>query len=138
MRKLQITAIGEPTDVLELVEFEAPAPGPGQVLVEVEAATINASDFLYILFGCESFHPGSDSSINMAGFCNKSIDAKMKAALKLGVTNEDAANAQWTKIDRLVTDSGWPSTLPSAGRNVSLPNVAELTLDGVSVVSASI
>jgi NADPH:quinone reductase-like Zn-dependent oxidoreductase len=48
MRKLQITAIGEPADVLELVEFQAPAPGPGQVLVEVEAATVNASDFLYI------------------------------------------------------------------------------------------
>jgi NADPH:quinone reductase-like Zn-dependent oxidoreductase len=48
MRKLQITAIGEPADVLELVEFQAPAPGPGQVLVDVQAATINASDFLYI------------------------------------------------------------------------------------------
>jgi NADPH:quinone reductase-like Zn-dependent oxidoreductase len=48
MRKLQITAIGEPVDVLELVEFEAATPGPGQVLVEVQAATINASDFLYI------------------------------------------------------------------------------------------
>ncbi|HWF27366.1 MAG TPA: zinc-dependent alcohol dehydrogenase family protein [Mycobacterium sp.] len=48
MHKLQITAIGDPADVLELVEFQAPAPGPGQVLVEVEAATINASDFLYI------------------------------------------------------------------------------------------
>src|SRR4029077_16970530 len=48
MRRLQITAIGAPADVLQLVEFEAPAPGPGQLLVEVEAATINASDFLYI------------------------------------------------------------------------------------------
>ena len=48
MHKLQITAIGEPADVLQLVEFQAPAPGRGQVLVEVEAATINASDFLYI------------------------------------------------------------------------------------------
>jgi mitochondrial enoyl-[acyl-carrier protein] reductase / trans-2-enoyl-CoA reductase len=48
VHKLQITAIGEPADVLELVEFQAPAPGPGQVLVEVQAATINASDFLYI------------------------------------------------------------------------------------------
>jgi mitochondrial enoyl-[acyl-carrier protein] reductase / trans-2-enoyl-CoA reductase len=48
MHKLQITAIGEPADVLQLVEFQAPAPGPGQVLVEVQAATINASDFLYI------------------------------------------------------------------------------------------
>jgi mitochondrial enoyl-[acyl-carrier protein] reductase / trans-2-enoyl-CoA reductase len=48
MRKLQITAIGEPADVLQLVEFQAPSPGPGQVLVEVSAATINRSDFLYI------------------------------------------------------------------------------------------
>jgi trans-2-enoyl-CoA reductase len=48
MRKLQITALGEPADVLELVEFQAPEPGPGQVLIEVEAATVNASDFLYI------------------------------------------------------------------------------------------
>ncbi len=48
MRKLRITAIGEPAGVLELVEFQAPAPGPGQVLVEVQAATVNASDFLYI------------------------------------------------------------------------------------------
>ena len=48
MLKLQITAIGEPADVLELVEFQAPAPGPGQVLIEVQAATVNASDFLYI------------------------------------------------------------------------------------------
>ena len=48
MRKLQITGIGESADVMELVEFQAPTPGPGQVLVEVEAATINASDVLYI------------------------------------------------------------------------------------------
>src|SRR6201997_5063106 len=48
MRKLQITAIGEPADVLQLVESQTPTPGPGQVLVEVQAATINASDFLYI------------------------------------------------------------------------------------------
>ena len=35
MRKLQITAIGEPADVLQLVKFQTPAPGPGQVLVEI-------------------------------------------------------------------------------------------------------
>ncbi|HEY2504441.1 MAG TPA: alcohol dehydrogenase catalytic domain-containing protein [Mycobacterium sp.] len=48
MHKVQITAIGEPADVLQLVELQTPAPGPGQVLVEMEAATVNASDFLYI------------------------------------------------------------------------------------------
>jgi len=48
MQQLQITAIGEPADVLDLVETPTPTPGSGQVLVEVQAATINASAFLYI------------------------------------------------------------------------------------------
>jgi len=70
-----------------------------------------ASDFLYILFGCESFHPGSDSSINIAGFCDKKINAQMHRALTLGVTNEDAANALWAKVDRAVTDASPMVTL---------------------------
>jgi NADPH:quinone reductase-like Zn-dependent oxidoreductase len=48
MRKLQIEAIGRPADVVSLVEFDSLTPGPGQVVVEMAAATINASDFLYI------------------------------------------------------------------------------------------
>ncbi len=70
-----------------------------------------ASDFLYILFGCESFHPGSDSSINMAGFCNKKINAQMHVALSRAVTNEPAANKLWTKVDRMVTDQAPMVTL---------------------------
>jgi len=70
-----------------------------------------ASDFLYVLFGCESFHPGSDSSINMAGFCNKKINAQMHVALNRAVTNEPAANKLWTKIDRMVTDQAPMATL---------------------------
>ena len=48
MRQLQITALGEPAEVLKLVESPTPTPGPAQVLVKIRAATINASDFLYI------------------------------------------------------------------------------------------
>jgi peptide/nickel transport system substrate-binding protein len=70
-----------------------------------------ASDFLYVLFGCESFHPGSDSSINIAGFCDRKINARMKAALALGVEDEAAANARWTRIDRAVTDASPMVTL---------------------------
>jgi peptide/nickel transport system substrate-binding protein len=70
-----------------------------------------ASDFLYILFGCETFHPGSDSSINIAGFCNKKINDLMKKALKLGNENQKAADALWTKIDRMVTDQAPMATL---------------------------
>jgi peptide/nickel transport system substrate-binding protein len=70
-----------------------------------------ASDFLYILFGCESFHPGSDSSINFSGFCNKPINAQMHKALNLAVTNEGAANVLWAKIDKQVTDQAPMATL---------------------------
>jgi peptide/nickel transport system substrate-binding protein len=70
-----------------------------------------ASDFLHVLFGCESFHPGSDSSINIAGFCDKSINAKMHHALATALDNEAAANAEWAKIDKLVTDAAPMATL---------------------------
>ena len=63
-----------------------------------------ASDFLNILFGCDSFHEGSDSSINIAGICDKEIDGKMKAALKLAVTDEVGANKMWAEIDKAMTD----------------------------------
>jgi peptide/nickel transport system substrate-binding protein len=70
-----------------------------------------ASDFLHILFGCESFHPGSDSSINIAGFCDKKINGEMKRALKLEQTDFPGANALWAKIDRQVTDASPMATL---------------------------
>ena len=64
-----------------------------------------ASDFLYILFGCESFKEGSDSSINISGFCDKAINKKMKDALALGVTDQEGANKMWAEIDKEVTDA---------------------------------
>ncbi len=63
-----------------------------------------ASDFLNILFGCASFTEGSDSSINIAGFCDKDIQAKMDAALTLGVTDQESANRMWAEVDKAVTD----------------------------------
>jgi peptide/nickel transport system substrate-binding protein len=70
-----------------------------------------ASDFLHILFGCESFHPGSDSSINIAGFCDKKINDQMHKALKLEQTNFPAANNLWAQIDHRVTDASPSATL---------------------------
>jgi peptide/nickel transport system substrate-binding protein len=63
-----------------------------------------ASDFLYVLFSCNSFHPGSDSSVNIAGFCNKDVEAKMDKALQTAVTDPKAANEMWAQIDKQVTD----------------------------------
>jgi len=70
-----------------------------------------ASDFLHVLFGCESFHPGSDSSINIAGFCDKKINAEMHHALATALKNEKAANVEWAKIDKQVTDAAPMATL---------------------------
>jgi peptide/nickel transport system substrate-binding protein len=61
-----------------------------------------ASDFINVLLSCASFHKGSDSSINIAGFCDKDIDTQMQDALALGQTDQQAANAKWTQIDQAI------------------------------------
>jgi peptide/nickel transport system substrate-binding protein len=61
-----------------------------------------ASDFLNVLASCASFHPGSDSSINISGFCDKTIDAQMQQALTTAQTDPNAANQQWSQIDKAV------------------------------------
>jgi len=63
-----------------------------------------ASDFLDILLGCRSFHPNSNSSPNIAEFCNKSIQTQMDHAGQVGITNPDAANKLWAQVDKRVTD----------------------------------
>ena len=64
-----------------------------------------ASDFLNVLFGCGSFREGSDSSINIAGFCDAEIEKRMQEAMALAVTDEAAANKLWAGIDKSVTDA---------------------------------
>ncbi|MGN6126229.1 MAG: ABC transporter substrate-binding protein [Humibacter sp.] len=59
-----------------------------------------ASDFLQVLLSCASFHPNSDSSINISGYCNPGLDAQMTKADDEGLTNPTAANASWGDIDK--------------------------------------
>lgn len=59
-----------------------------------------ASDFLNVLLSCASFHPGSDSSINISGFCDKGIDARMKTAMTTAQTDQKSADQQWGTIDQ--------------------------------------
>ena len=63
------------------------------------------SDFLNVLFSCANFHEGSDSSINIAGFCDQKIEDDMKAALALSVTDPGKAKASWAAIDKAITDA---------------------------------
>jgi peptide/nickel transport system substrate-binding protein len=63
-----------------------------------------ASDFLDILLGCGSFHPNSNSSPNIAQFCNKGIQAKMDNAAVVGTKNVKQANDIWVQVDKETTD----------------------------------
>ena len=49
MRALQISAYGDPLEVLELVDIPEPgAPGMGEVLIDVELAPLNLHDLLFM------------------------------------------------------------------------------------------
>jgi peptide/nickel transport system substrate-binding protein len=63
-----------------------------------------ASDFLNILLGCGSIHLNSNSSPNIAEFCDKGIQAKMDQAGKTGITDPAAGNKLWAQVDKEVTD----------------------------------
>ena len=69
------------------------------------------SDFLNVLYSCANFHPGSDTSINMPGFCDKSIDAMMQKAMTVSLTNLAAADKIWAAVDRKVTDLASTATM---------------------------
>ena len=56
-----------------------------------------ATDFLPLLFGCASYHPGTDGSINFSGLCDEALDARMQAVADSG----DPAG--WAAIDREIT-----------------------------------
>ncbi|HEV3113344.1 MAG TPA: zinc-dependent alcohol dehydrogenase family protein [Candidatus Binataceae bacterium] len=61
MRRLQLVAHGKPLDVIELNTVSQPAPGPEDVLVSMEAAPLNPSDFLLVrgIYGVRPAFPFS-------------------------------------------------------------------------------
>ncbi len=69
------------------------------------------SDFLNVLYSCASYHPGSDASINMSGFCDPAIDQRMQHAMTMALTDKDAAARLWAEIDHDVTDRAPSTTL---------------------------
>ncbi len=57
-----------------------------------------ATDFLPLMFGCASYHPGTDASVNFSGLCDPALDARMQAV----IDGNDPSG--WAAIDREVTD----------------------------------
>jgi peptide/nickel transport system substrate-binding protein len=59
----------------------------------------SAGNFLLGVFGCAAFHPGSDSSPNIAGFCDPALDARVADGIARGDLAELAA------VDRAITNA---------------------------------
>ena len=59
-----------------------------------------ASDFLNILFGCDSFHPGQRLEHQHRRLLRQEDRRQMKHRAALASKNEQAANAEWAKIDQ--------------------------------------
>src|SRR5882672_6491777 len=66
MRQLQLVAHGEPSDVIELSTMPDPALGPEDVLISMEAAPLNPSDFLFVR-GMYGVRPAFPSSVGAEG-----------------------------------------------------------------------
>ncbi len=74
MRQLQLVAHGEPSDVIELNTVSEPALGPDDVLVSMEAAPLNPSDFLLVrgIYGVRPTLPFSKRARRLMLLCGVS------------------------------------------------------------------
>src|ERR1700758_278789 len=82
MRQLQILAHGEPSDVIELNTVSEPPLGQEDVLISMEAAPLNPSDFLFVR-GTYGLRPGFPSSVGAEGVGRVAkIGSKVAVALQ--------------------------------------------------------
>ena len=82
MRQLQLIAHGEPSDVIELNTISEPALGQEDVLISMEAAPLNPSDFLFVN-GKYGVRPVFPSSVGAEGVGRiAKIGSKVDVALR--------------------------------------------------------
>jgi NADPH:quinone reductase-like Zn-dependent oxidoreductase len=66
MKTLQLSRFGAPTDVVQIAEVDFPDPGPGQLVVSIEAAPINPSD-LNLIRGVYGVRPVLPAALGAEG-----------------------------------------------------------------------
>src|ERR1700756_2477132 len=82
MRQLQLIAHGEPSDVIELKTVPEPPLGQDDVLISMEAAPLNPSDFLFVR-GTYGIRPAFPSSVGAEGVGRVAkIGSKVDVALR--------------------------------------------------------
>jgi YVTN family beta-propeller protein len=62
------------------------------------------SSNLISLLTCASFKPATGTNLNLAEFCNRSIDKQINRALAIQTTDPQAAATLWERIDHEIVD----------------------------------
>lgn len=102
MRQLQLSAFGEPSEVVELKTVAEPALGDDEVLVAMEAASLNPSDFLLVR-GKYGVRPALPSALGAEGVGRvikngPKVDAAFKGKRVMIIPNSE----QGTWADQVV------------------------------------
>ena len=114
MRQLQLIAHGEPSDVIELTTVSEPPLGQEDVLISMEAAPLNPSDFLFVR-GMYGVRPAFPSSVGAEGV------GRVASGKGISSIPPIAAGCGQRLVARLHVFSGCarlvghPETIPSRG-----------------------
>lgn len=86
----QVTATGEPQDVLARVDIDPPVPGPGMVRLRVHAAAVGFPDVLmcagtYLLTPPLPFTPGQEA-VGVVDAVGEGVDEALLGTRQMGVT----------------------------------------------------
>src|SRR4030088_2913375 len=108
MRQLQLRAHGEPSEVIELNTVSEPALGQEDVLISMEAAPINPSDFLYVR-GTYGVRPTFPSSVGAEG---------VGRVIKIGSKVDVALQGKRVLILPTYEQGTWADEVVAAARNI--------------------
>jgi NADPH:quinone reductase-like Zn-dependent oxidoreductase len=113
MRSIQLTGYGNPADVVKLVDTpDVGAPGIGEVVIDVEAASVEPSD-LYIIAGAYGRLPPLPHILGIQGVGRVSAVGQGVKHLREGDrTLVPPFTPSW--VERVKTDALWLRPLPNA------------------------
>ena len=129
MKALQVVSFGKPAEVVKLNEVpDVGSPGPGEVVVAVEAAPINSSDFM-IIAGRYGYLPPLPATLGIEGVGRVVARGAQVKNLKEGDrTLIPIMTPTWT--ERVKFTASWQRPLPDSA------DVQQLSMVGVNPATA--
>jgi NADPH:quinone reductase-like Zn-dependent oxidoreductase len=130
LRQLQLVAHGEPSDVIKLNTVSEPALGQEDVLISMEAAPINPSDFLFVR-GLYGVRPTFPSSIGAEG---------VGRIVKIGSKVDVALQGKRVLIIPTYEQGTWADHVVAPARNIvpmsDEADPLQLSMIGINPVTA--